>query len=274
MKRFLIVMITVLALLGGCGSRERPRAVAVLENAEINSAVVVFIGKNNRELFAKVIDFPADVYFGDNELCYSLDNADYYAISYDSYRSSESLSGIEGYLMYHDPDLCTVIFNQGQMQFFRNAEKVQEFLWGETAMFRVEDALLYMISQGTMNIYDLKSCELLYQTYVGESIYNELVKIDGNIYWVSDNGYSLIRDGVVEATYIYPRYFEAIESSVENRLMVVEEGEISLYDVSFDKYKMVLVPDYDEDYFNPMEFEKVFAKWYEKGYEVAYYQVY
>ena len=53
-----------------------------------------------------------------------------------------------------------------------------------------------------------------------------------------------------------------------------EKARPGYYKVSFDKYAMIMTPEYDEKYWDDMDFEKMYPKYYEQGYEVmAYWEV-
>ena len=44
--------------------------------------------------------------------------------------------------------------------------------------------------------------------------------------------------------------------------------ELKTYEVSFDDYRMIMSDDIDDDLIGYVNFEKLYAAWYEKGYEV------
>ncbi len=268
-----ILILFVLLFLCACQQTQTMKYVAVLENNQNDRAAILFMDENYGQIKSIDIDFPNDVLFTDRAVYYSTDATTYQGYLYSNFEKSDSFK-VSGYLMHHDPNTCTIVFEQNKLVFLKDNVVLAEYPWQEISMFRIFGDKLYTISLNRLIIFDLATTKIINEATVTDSSFYSMTEIDGNLYLTDDFGYAQIKDNEIVNTFLYPKTFDAIQATVDDRLTVVEDGEIAVYNVTFDKYQMILTANYDEEYLNPIDFEKLLSDWYQKGYEVAYFKSY
>ncbi|MBR0385280.1 MAG: hypothetical protein IJI05_01875 [Erysipelotrichaceae bacterium] len=270
MIRKLLVVITILMMLAGCGNREKVAFVAILEKTEENSAAVAFADKEGKMIFSKEIEIPAEVYFGDEAVYYSKDYITYDSVEYATFKSGDTLNDVPGFILYHLKGGFTVLFSNDVLKFMKDGKTVKEYSWQGTSFTKAYKGKLYVNDDIHLRIFSLEDGELLEEKMPVASMFSDLTEIDGRLYMATDYGFMDLEEGTV---YVYPRIFESIISCRDNVLTVSENGEICKYYVSIAANRMELKDDFDDEIKN-IDFEEMFPEWYEKGYEVVFFENY
>lgn len=269
MKKYISLLLIVL-LAAGCGPVKKVTFAAVLEKQEENKAALVFTDREGTILNARDIEIPADVFFGDEAVFYTADYAVYESVVLEGFKKGDTLKNLTGDLLYHKQGGCTAVFDGEKIVFILPDQTTREYEWQETVYFRSWGDRLYVCGSSCMRVFDLASCEQLAELSVMESGFYGMTEIEGHVYLVTDNGYMDVESGI---TYVYTRPFDDVVHCRQNVLTVSENDEICFYYVSFDSYGMILTDDFDDEV-TMVDFEKMFADYYEKGYEVVYFEQY
>ena len=273
MKRSrIIIFLIIMMLLGGCSRFGKVKNVAVMGKADTDEAVIVLTDYDGREVSRK-IDYPAEEYFGDEAIYYSADRISYDSWGYSDLKNHDRIENAKGFIMYHIEGGCTYVYEDDNMMVvYKDGQKLREHSQDDLKFFKAVDGLFYYCDlNDVLYVYDVMNDELVKKLDVSALQAVNVTVIDGNIYLVGTGGYTLLEDWQIGSTYVYPVEFEAVENCRGKYLTVVEGTGIRIfktYEVSFDKYRMYMSDDIDDDTIGYVNFEKLYPTWYEKGYEV------
>ena len=268
-RNSIALILLVLLLLTGCCSLGKVHTVAVLGKADTDEAVIVVTDVNGRQK-SKKIDYPAEEYFGEEAVYYSTDGKNYDSLGYDDLRKKDRIENLNGVIMYHAEDSCTYVYENGnRLAVYKDGSKLREFSLDGMTLLKVEKGLLYHCDgNGTLRVYDVRSDELLHELDASSLYPLSVTTVEGNTYLVSYRGYTLLEDWQLGSTYVYPVQFDEIRNCRGRYITVTDNMELKTYEVSFDSHRMIMSDDIDDDIIGYVNFEKLYAAWYEKGYEV------
>ena len=87
MKKFLIVLLVIMMMAGCTPEKKTPVfQVAVLTSSATDKAVLVASDSQGKEIFSADIEYPAEVYFGDEGVYYTANHKDYKSYIYDTHK--------------------------------------------------------------------------------------------------------------------------------------------------------------------------------------------
>ncbi len=274
MKR-LIVLLVLLFLLAGCEKKET-YSVAVMERSSRDDGVVVFLDADGEVLSDKAIGYPYEVYFGPDAVYYTATGGDYQSLRYRDRSKGDELKNIRGTIVFHSEekgtfeyvDSCLYMYDgKGQQINHFEIDDIEDY-------YASDDRIFLWNSSNDLYCFSTVTGDLLYMMRSASQGFITIGKVNGVCYLVDERGYTLLGEEGVGYTYVYPMAIEEVIGTYREYLSVNENGEMAVYKVSFDKYAMILTPEYDEKYWEDMDFEKMYPKYYEQGYEVmAYWEV-
>ncbi|MBQ1877436.1 MAG: hypothetical protein II161_01350 [Erysipelotrichaceae bacterium] len=274
MKR-VIVLLVLLFLLAGCEKKET-YSVAVLERSSRNDGIVVFLDADGEVLGDKPIGYPYEVYFGPDAVYYTVTGGDYQSFRYRERNRGDELKNIRGTIVYHSEKYGTIEYIDSCLYMYDpQRQQINHFEIDDIEdYYAAEDRIFLWNSSNDLYCFALETGDLIYRMRGVSRGYVTIGKVAGQYYLVDENGYTLLGEEGIGYTYVYPMAIEEVIGAYRDYLAVNENGETAVYKVSFDKYAMKLTPEYDEKYLDDLDFEKMYAKYYQQGYEVmAYWEV-
>ena len=267
MKKLLVILLMI--LLCGCTQQfGEINTVAILGKAETDEAVIVLTDKIGNTV-SKEIPYPATEFFGDEAVYYSADRINYDSISYRTLKADDRITDVNGILLYHLKNGCTYIYENNELNVYKNGKLVRSEPYGNIKMHKVEEKLLYQVDyRDVLRVYDVKDDTLLKETDISAIDVRNVTTVGGKTYLVSLRGYTLLKDYELDSTYVYPVSFDEIWNCRGKYISVVNGEELTTYKVSFDDYRMIMDNEYEEDFIGYVDFENRYSQWYEKGFEV------
>lgn len=267
MKKLFVAL--MLLLLVGCSENfGQIHTVAILGKAETDQAVMVLTDKNGVSKSIE-IEYPAEAYFGDDAVYYSIDRINYQSISYDSLKKGDEINNVKGIVIYHQKNGCTYVYNENIINVYKNGELIRSKSYNDLKLFKVEKKHLYQIDRkNVLRIYDVSDDSLIKEVDVSSVEPVDVTTVNGNTYLVNMRGYTLFNDYVIDSTYVYPIAFDEIEGCTGKYISVISNNELTSYRVSFDEHSMIMDTDYEEDFIGFVDFEKRYSQWYKDGYSV------
>ena len=271
----LIVLLLVLMVLTGCEAK-KTYSVAVLERSSRDDGVVVFLDDNGAVLGDKAIDYPYEIYFGPDAVYYTATGGDFQSLRYSDRKKGDDLNNIRGTIVYHSESRGTFEYLESYLYMYDSkGEQINHFEIDDVEDYYASDDRLFLWnSSNDLYCFSVVTGDLLYMMRQVSQNYITIGKVNGECYLVDERGYTLLGQDGIGYTYVYPMAIEEVIGTYRDYVSVNENGEMAVYKVSFDKYAMKLTPEYDEKYFNDMDFEKMYPKYYQQGFEVmAYWEV-
>ena len=272
MKKFLILLITLLSLFG-CANKANSvdtKRIAILKND--SEDLILFLDNDDDILAEKKIEQSEYFYYQDSILYYSSDGSAYSGININTLEDSKGLKNVVGSLLVYQDDDSFITYQNGQaytVDYFG----VQTPLEGYLCFYCYDSKNFYMLDYSNfLYIYSREDYSLIKKERISGSNYLNFVVINDQVYLVNDNGYTSISEEDSNYTYIYPNDFNEIDNSYGDLLFVHENKEQAIYRVSFDNNKMVLTDVYDEIYYREIVYSQEFKDYYDQGYEVIWYQ--
>ncbi|MGN1399200.1 MAG: hypothetical protein ACI4WG_04290 [Erysipelotrichaceae bacterium] len=273
MKKVLTLIIVFLLLASfGCNKKITTERIAII--SDDHTTKVLLLDNDNKVLAEKEIEGGYRFRLQNKDLFYSPDGVEYFSFNIDDLSEGLKLDDVFGYLLYVIDSDRYVTYQDGKAVYVDKSE--QKYLEGYLSIYCGDDNYFYMVDYSNyLYIYQLSDFSLVTKQRVANSNYLNFAKIDEQVYLVNDYGYSLIEPTGCSSTFFYPNDFNQIDNNYGNLLFVVENKEEMVYRVSFSKNQMVLEEEYNEIYYESLDFAEIFEAYYQQGYQViTYLEVY
>lgn len=251
------------------GKYSQVYSVGVLEKEESDEAVFVFLDENRNVVKDIKTAYPSAMFFDDSRVFYSTDDLNYTGINITDFKNDMNLSQVGGSLIAVNDDGSFFVQSE-TLQFVKDDKRVD---YDCSVLFSCKDEqYLYVIDEGYALIsFSLLDGSLKDVYYLPELAFINLCRIDGTVYLTDAIGYTQLKDGSRGLTYLYPDGIGEVTSVNRDLLFTWQNDEKVVYRVSFDSYSMKLELLLDESYYSNYNFEKLFEKYYQQGYEILNY---
>ena len=274
-KRVYILLILFLFMLFfGCLKEDKYSKydrIAILSNADTNDSKILFMDNDHQVIYQLESEYVDEIVYIDDKLYIGKDKNNYQTIDCFNIEFLEDIYVKEGILLYYSENGNYVVDLAGKCNIIDTKGNKRE-LEGYLLTYLVSDDFFYMVDYSNyLYCYSLNEYSLISKSQLFNSEYISLTEVDNKCYIVSNKGFTLIQDGKATETYVYPYDFTRLLNVKKDMIIVNEKNEQMVYRVSFDEYKMILEPIYDEVYYKNIIFNEIFEDYYKLGYEVKYY---
>lgn len=270
MKKVICVFLVVFSLLAGCQKKvETPvRRVVLLSLEEKNSGLALFYDEDFNLLYEKETVFPYRHYYDDTMVYLSDDGKNYVSIEYQSGKEGEKRTNIRHdiAILYRDSYFADT--NGGFCKFETDGSEV--CVEGFISCYSYDDQYVYLINNSnTLIVCDIERFQEVNRIQLENSEFLAFTQIDGKTYIANDYGLTLLQEGQIQNTYVYPNDFQELKN-INGRMIFFEEKQESVvYLISFDRYRMILTPYYNEEYYRKIDFDVEFKDYFEAGYQIV-----
>ena len=276
MKKLLVFLL--LLMMVSCGKKEPVPVyrVAVLTNSGNDTAVIVASDEKGNEIFSADIEYPAEVYFGDEGVYYTANHMDYKSYNYKTHKPGDQLNDIGGTIIYHKEALDTYTYSSINITVYdykgNRVDSLQDVLMvnhcGEN----------FYVTRGNrdVDVFTDVGHTYLYSINAVSSQYVSFTEIEGKVYLVNDHGFTEIdpKTGELGSTYVYSRPVEEVEGARKNILSCLVNDEYKSYFISFSDHGMIMEELTEKRYYDDSDFREMYREYYDKGYEVEFFNLY
>ena len=275
MKKLLIIFLLFLMMLSGCHKAGSPAFAAVLTRSEDDSAVIIVTDENGNEIFHKDIEFPAEVYFGEQAVYYTTNHRDYKSYKYASGKRGDEISDISGTIIYHAENIDTYTYSGINVMVYSTLGGSPRQIGDVLMVNHIGDRFYVVRGDRSVDVYSDKAAQHLYTIESVSTNYLSCTEINGKTYMVTDKGYISIPDNDEElmTTYIYTQQVDQINAVRGDVLSFYCGQHIKNCRISFDAYRMVMEEMPESKSYGDAEFKAMFPEYYEKGYCVDYFEI-
>ena len=276
MKKRIDVLLICILILFSCGCQKEDKyakytRIAVLSNEESNESKILFMDDDHEVIFQLETEFVDEAIHIDDKLYLGKDKNNYQAIDCVDVEFLDNVNVKEGTLLHYSENGSYVVYKDGKCIVFDKSDN-QRVMEGYLLTYLVCNDRFYMVDYSNfLYCYSINDYVLKSKTQLFNSEYIFLTEVDEKCYIVSSKGFTLIENDEVKDTFVYPYDFNEISAAKRDLLSVRENNEQMIYRVTFDEYKMILEPVYDEVYYADINFNELFEDYYKLGYKVVYY---
>ena len=277
MKKLLILLSLIfMVLTTGCQkTRGDPAFAAVLTNSSTDKAVVIVSDKDGNEVFHQDIEYPAEVYFGEQTLYYTLNHRDYSSLQYADGKSADEIKDISGTIIYHSPDRDTYTYTATNILVYSALDDTVMKIEDVLMVNHIDECFYVVRGDRSVDVYGDKGIEYLYSIPAISTTYLSCTEINGKVYMVMDNGYAEMpekRDDSL-TVYLYSEKVDQINAVRGDLLSCYSNDELKNYRISFDAYRMIMKEEAASRSYDDNDFEKMYPEFYKKGYIVEYFEI-
>lgn len=277
MRKLLILLCSLLiCVTSGCRKPAgQPAYAAVLTNSANDTAVVIVTDRDNNEIFHKDIEYPGEVYFGNQAVYYTKNHRDYSSLKYSDGKPRDEIRDISGTIIYHDEENDTYTYSSTSILAYSvlddTVKKIEDVL-----MVNYIDGRFYVVrGDRSVDVYGSKGIEHLYSVNAVDTTYLSCTEINGKVYMVLDKGYAEMPEKNTDelTVYLYSEKVDQINAVRGELLSCYSNGEIRNFRISFDAYRMIMTPEQASRSYDDSDFENMYPEYYKKGYVVDYFTI-
>jgi len=268
----ILLSLFVILFIFGCTKQQQEnkevKRVVTFAKADTNSGLILFYDEDFNLLFTKECEYPYMLFYDDDAIYVSEDGENYSSFLYANGKEGRKLTNIknpidilydDSYFTYQEGGFCKIYMDGGE-------SCKTDYV---SALYKNENYIYYIDSSNMLHICDGESFEEISSGYVESSEFLSFTKVDGKVYIANDYGFTLIDGTEIGSTYVYPNDFTELNNVNGKMIFFEENGESAVYLVSFDKYKMILTPYYNEEYYRNIDFDKEYQDYFDQGYEIV-----
>ena len=257
MKRISLIVV-FLMLLSGCQPIRESSYVAVLDNGE-GQGEVLYLDDDLKILTSMKCEATETVTASGEVIYLSTESSDYqgYYLKYN--KKANRLTDVEGELLYGLVEGSYVCRQNDDVCFYAKGQQVgREHM--EVRLISRCGSELFIIDQALMlHCYDAESLQKKKVSRLSNDEYIGFTEADG--YWclIGNNGISVLQEGEVDTTYLYPLAFDELENCLSGRIFVYEGSELAVYRISFSGHSLKLDLELDEHYYREINIDELFS---------------
>ena len=292
-KKGLIITLVTVLIIGAFGgywhlkNREKPvdpidegeksiKKIAVFERAEDDSGLIAFLDEDDNTLQTLKIPYPIMTLYNDHSVYYSYDGEKYEGYNFITKKASKVIENVEEYPLSMSDDGGYVAYSDGVVYFHcpDGSESSSKIYLSDGGVTH-KDLYCLIDSSNNLCVYDIKNnYNLLYKERLSSAEYLFLVVVNDEIYVVDDYGFTRVQKEGISMTYTYQVGFTSIYNVVLDHIFLEVDGDVVAYKIDFDKYHLILTEDKDESLYQDVDFDQLFADYYQQGYELYDFYVY
>jgi len=277
MKKFLIALLVIMMMAGCTPEKKTPVfQVAVLTSSATDKAVLVASDSQGKEIFSADIEYPAEVYFGDEGVYYTANHKDYKSYIYGTHKPGDELKDIGGIIIYHKEGLDTYTYSAVNITVYDHKGNRTDSLQDVLMVNHCGDKFYVTRGNRSVDVFTDVGHMHLYSIESVSSEYVSFTEIEGKIYLVNDHGFTEVDpdNGSLGTTYVYSKPVEEIEGARKDILSCLINEEYKSYRVSFSEHGMIMEELPGDRYYDDSDFREMYEEYYEKGYEVEFFHIY
>ena len=277
MKKLLVLLSLIFILLNtGCQkTRGDPAFAAVLTNSSTDKALAIVSDKDGHEVFHKDIDYPAEVYFGEKALYFTLNHRDYSSLSYTDGKRMDEIKDISGTIIYHNSDKDTYTYSATSIFVYSALDDTVMKIEDVLMVNHIDDRFYVVRGDRSVDVYGDRGIEYLYTVPAVSTTYLSCTEINGKVYMVMDNGYAEMpekRDDSL-TVYLYSEQVDQINAVRGDLLSCYSNGEVKNFRISFDAYRMIMREEAASRSYDDSDFKSMYPEFYKKGYIVEFFEI-
>ncbi|NLZ76230.1 MAG: hypothetical protein GX914_06980 [Erysipelotrichia bacterium] len=274
-KKILVILIALLIVFPlGCQKEDKYSKytrIVILSNKETDDSKILFMDNDHKIIYQLESQFIYEAIYIDDKLYVGKDKNNYQTIDCVTVEFTDDIYIKEGILLHYSKNGSYIVYLDGKCNVIDKEGNKKE-LEGYLLTQLVCNDCFYMVDYSNyLYCYNLSDYTLKSKIRLFNSEYISLTEVNDKCYIVSSKGFTLIEENEVTETFVYPYDFNEISNVRKDLIFVRENNEPVVYRVSFDEYKMILEPVYDEVYYADINFNELFEDYYKLGYKVVYY---
>ena len=266
----ILIAVIVLILLAGCQPVMESTYLAALNDSEGQGEVMYIDGNLKQVASLKCEKIEQAVQCGD--IVYlSSDGSDYQGYYISQSRKANRLKNVQGELLYGLANGNYVIRTDDGVCFCAKGEKVLSQDISVLMIACYGDELFIVDQSLNLHCYDADTLQQKTLTMLSQDEYIGFTEADGKFCLVSRGGVSILKDGRVEMTYVYPQMFDELENCLAGRIFVYEGDELAVYRLSFSGYSLKLDLEKEERYYREINIDQLFASRIAQGSSLIFF---
>lgn len=265
--RKLIAVFVLTLLFVGCERKYSTEMVAVFSRASNDDGLLVLLDDEANSIKDIQTIYPLKNYIQDEKVYLSYDEKKYLVYNCYSGKKIGELNGVNGDLLYVDNKGNYVTSNAGYIYFFNNNNKPVEQIECDYSYYIGNACEFYVVDQNKQFYYFNDGVLMQQYSINSNNNYLSFALINGQVYLVSDNSYTLMDKGQMKMTYLILENYDVIKAK-NDLLFAYQDDELVCLRVSFSQFMIEFTPVYDEKYYREINFENEFSSYYENGYEI------
>ncbi|MBQ6654355.1 MAG: hypothetical protein IJM79_02400 [Erysipelotrichaceae bacterium] len=250
--------VLALILLAGCQPVRESTWLAVLNNPD-GKGEVMYIDENLKQIASLKCDRTEYAVQCGDVVYLSADGSDYQGYFISLSKKANRLENVQGELLYGFTDGNFVCQKDGEVSFFANGKKVLSQSV-TVQMIGAYGEELFIVDQSLcLHCYDASTLQEKSVSRLSQDEYVGFIEADGKYCLVSRGGISVLKDGKVDTTYVYPLAFDELENCLAGRIFVYEGEELVVYKVAFSGHSLKLDLEPDERYYREINIDELFS---------------
>lgn len=259
-KLWKLLIVLAVLLSGGCQSVRKSAYLAVVSKAD-GSGEVIYFDEDLKRVAAISCGKVSEAVESDGVVYLSSDGSNWQGYYVGETKKANRFTSLDQPLVYGRPDGLHLCYQDQGTLFYMDGrgEMYERFI--PQIIYSNKRWLCVIDTQNLLRVFDLDDIAYWQTTeQLGEQQAIAFMEIQGEICLVSSSGVSVIKDGHVEMTYVYPVQFEEIENAFGGRIFVYEGGEKVVYRLGFSEHFLTLELEKEERYYREIDLDQLVAE--------------
>ncbi len=271
MKRLsILAVLLALLVMSGCQSERESTYLAIIAENDGGSRIVYY-DRDLRQL-ASFREGEANQVVESGDAVYlSADGRSWQGYLISSTAKAQTLKNVEGMLIHVPKEGWQLCQNGEDVQLYRDGTLKAQW-HGSAELTGSQGNWLYFIDSSlNLQAYDLESEQQASSQPLRQEDYLGFMEADGRYCLVSRSGISVLQQGKLGMTYVYPVRFDRLENCFGGRIFVYEGEELAVYRISFSSHAMEAELELDERYYREINIDRLMAEQLKEGESLVYF---
>lgn len=263
MKKISLLILALLVILSGCALNEKPAAYASVTSSADGQARIIYFDEDLKKMAEMKAGQVSDFCRSGNIVYLSDGQGSWQGYYIDHIGKANRIRNVDGQLIYGMSDGSYLHVSDDKV--FFHPVKGEEFSQpiGPMIIYHDREYLYIVDDSGNstyfLRTYDLSSLQQIDFIRLPQDGYVGFLESQGQTCLVSYRGISPISEGKIEQTFVYPVQFSEIDNCFADLIFGYENGELTVYRVSFSAHRMILDLELDERYYREINLDELLA---------------